>query len=106
ESHDFLSLPLLVRPNTVIPIGARTDKPDYDYSDGITLHIFELKEDQQVNVEIPNLSGQVETIFEVARTENIIHIQRHGSEKDWAVSVAGTRTNASAQTSELKIELK
>ena len=31
ESHDFLSLPLLVRPNSVIPIGNRTDKPDYDY---------------------------------------------------------------------------
>ncbi len=31
ETHDFMSLPLLVRPNTVIPIGSRTDRPDYDY---------------------------------------------------------------------------
>jgi alpha-D-xyloside xylohydrolase len=106
ENHDFLSLPLLVRPNTVIPIGDHTDKPDYDYSDGVTLYIFDLEENQQVNVEIPNLRGQIETVFEVTRIKNIIHIQRRGSEKAWAVLVAGTRTNASAQTSELKIELK
>ncbi|MBN8580580.1 MAG: alpha-xylosidase [Anaerolineae bacterium] len=106
ENHDFLSLPLLARPNTVIPIGAHNDKPDYDYSQNITLHVFELEENQQVNVEIPNLNGQVETVFEVSRAKNIIHIQRHGPAKDWAVSVMGVKTNASAQTSELKIELK
>lgn len=106
ENHDFLSLPLLVRPNTVIPIGAHNDKPDYDYSDNITLHVFELEENQQGKVEIPNLKGQVETVFEVTRAKNIIHIQRHGPAKAWAVSVAGVKTSASAQTSELKIELK
>lgn len=106
ENHDFLSLPLLVRPSTVIPIGDHNDKPDYDYSENITLYIFELEENQLVNVEIPNLRGQVETVFEVTRAENIIHIQRHGPAKDWAVSVAGVKTNASAQTSELKIKLK
>jgi alpha-D-xyloside xylohydrolase len=106
ENHDFLSLPLLARPNTVIPIGARTDKPDYDYSDGVTLHIFELEENQKVDVEIPNLSGQVDTIFEVKRVKNNIHIQRRGPAKAWAVSVAGVQTDASAETNELKIELK
>jgi alpha-D-xyloside xylohydrolase len=106
ESHDFLSLPLLARPNTVIPIGARTDKPDYDYSDGVTLHIFELEENQQVNVEIPNLSGQVETIFEVKRVKNSIHIQRRGPAKAWAASVQGVRSLASAETNVLMIPLK
>jgi alpha-D-xyloside xylohydrolase len=106
ENHDFLSLPLLVRPNTVIPIGVHNDKPDYDYSENITLHIFELEENQQVKVEIPNLRGQVETVFEVIRIKNVIEIQRRGSTKVWAVSIAGVRTDAAAETNELKIELK
>lgn len=106
ENHDFLSLPLLARPNTVIPIGAHNDKPDYDYSENITLHIFEMENGQQVKVEIPNLRGQIETVFDVSRDKNIIHIQRHGPAKAWAVSVAGVRTDASAETKELKIELK
>ncbi|GAA1683014.1 alpha-xylosidase [Microbacterium lacus] len=40
ERHDFLSLPLYVRPGAVIPWGARTDRPDYDYLEGLRLRVF------------------------------------------------------------------
>jgi alpha-D-xyloside xylohydrolase len=40
ETHGFDSLPLYVRPGTVLPWGARHDRPDYDYLDGITLRVF------------------------------------------------------------------
>ncbi|QMU97502.1 alpha-xylosidase [Microbacterium esteraromaticum] len=40
ESHDFSSLPLYVRPGTALPWGARTDRPDYDYHDGLQLRVF------------------------------------------------------------------
>ena len=36
EQHGYLSLPLMVRPNTVLPVGANEDRPDYDYADGVT----------------------------------------------------------------------
>ena len=34
------SLPLYVRPGAVIPWGARSDRPDYDYLDGLRLRVF------------------------------------------------------------------
>lgn len=40
ETHDFLSLPLYVRGGTVLPWGARTDRPDYDYLEGLRLRVF------------------------------------------------------------------
>lgn len=40
ERHGFDSLPLYVRPGAVLPWGARTDRPDYDYLDGLTLRVF------------------------------------------------------------------
>ena len=40
ETHGFDSLPLYVRPGTVLPWGARTDRPDYDYLDGLALRVF------------------------------------------------------------------
>ncbi|WP_311260263.1 alpha-xylosidase [Microbacterium sp. WCS2018Hpa-9] len=40
ETHAFDSLPLYVRPGTVLPWGARTDRPDYDYHDGLRLRVF------------------------------------------------------------------
>lgn len=40
ERHGFDSLPLYARPGAVIPWGARADRPDYDYLDGLTLRVF------------------------------------------------------------------
>jgi alpha-D-xyloside xylohydrolase len=86
-THDFISLPLLVCPNAVIPLGSHSDKPDYDYSDGVTLHIFSFDDGYSTKVEIPSLDGKIETTFEIERQGNIIHIQRHGPDKAWNVSL-------------------
>ncbi|WP_125132884.1 alpha-xylosidase [Microbacterium sp. 10M-3C3] len=40
ERHGFDSLPLYVRPGAVLPWGARSDRPDYDYLDGLSLRVF------------------------------------------------------------------
>ncbi|CAN7169351.1 alpha-xylosidase [Microbacterium sp. LjRoot45] len=40
ERHGFDSLPLYVRPGAVLPWGARVDRPDYDYTDGLQLRVF------------------------------------------------------------------
>ncbi|BDZ39075.1 hypothetical protein GCM10025863_16890 [Microbacterium suwonense] len=40
ETHGFDSLPLYVRPGAVLPWGARHDRPDYDYHEGLKLRVF------------------------------------------------------------------
>ncbi|GAA2580008.1 hypothetical protein GCM10009862_19050 [Microbacterium binotii] len=40
EHHGVDSLPLYVRPGAVLPWGARDDRPDYDYLEGLTLRVF------------------------------------------------------------------
>jgi alpha-D-xyloside xylohydrolase len=89
ETHDFLSLPLLVRPNSVIPMGSHTDKPDYDYSDGITLQVYQVEDRKQVSVEIPSLDGKIATRFDIQRERNLMHIQRLGPAKAWNVLLVG-----------------
>jgi alpha-D-xyloside xylohydrolase len=42
ETHDYMSLPLLVRPNSILIEGATDDQAEYDYASDITAHIFEL----------------------------------------------------------------
>jgi alpha-D-xyloside xylohydrolase len=42
EQYDCLSLPLFVRPNTILPVGAHEDSPAYDYADGLTLRLYAL----------------------------------------------------------------
>lgn len=65
ETHDFLSLPLMVRPGTVLPIGKHDDRPDYDYIDGLELHVYQLAEGQTVTVKIPDLKGQLAATYTV-----------------------------------------
>ena len=67
ETHDFLSLPLMARPNSVIPLGANEEKPDYDYCDGLELHVFR-PEDGVITVTVPDLKGNVAATYAV-RTE-------------------------------------
>jgi len=106
ETHDFMSLPLLVRPNSVIPIGSHTDKPDYDFSEGVTLHIFSLDDGYSADVEIPSMDGKIETTFKIERKGNTIHIQRHGPAKTWNVALSGSAlTRIEKQINEAKIQM-
>jgi alpha-D-xyloside xylohydrolase len=112
ETHDFTSLPLLGRPNSVIPLGSHMDRPDYDYSEGITLHICELEDGRTVEIHIPDVTGRVATTFTVARTGSEILIERDGPAKSWNVRVMGTKTadgltivSADSKTGRLKIQL-
>ena len=52
ERHGFLSVPLLVRPGAVIPVGAVADRPDYDHADGVTLRAYGLGRGAQVTVPV------------------------------------------------------
>ncbi len=44
EVHDFMSLPLMARENTILPVGADDRNVEYDYGQGLTLHVFALKD--------------------------------------------------------------
>lgn len=65
ETHDFLSLPLMVRPGTVLPMGKHDDRPNYDYTDGLELHVYQLAEGQTVTVKIPDLKGKLAATYTV-----------------------------------------
>ena len=44
EVHDFMSLPLMARENSIIAVGADEQNVEYDYGKDLTLHVFALKD--------------------------------------------------------------
>ncbi len=62
ETHDFHSLPLMVRQNTVLPMGSCETQADYDYADGVTLHVYE-PEDGELTLTIPDTKGNVDACY-------------------------------------------
>jgi alpha-D-xyloside xylohydrolase len=62
---DFGTVPVYVRPGSVLPIGARDDRPDYAYAEGVTLRAYQLADGDRVNVTVPDQTGEVAAEFEV-----------------------------------------
>jgi alpha-D-xyloside xylohydrolase len=48
EKHNYLSLPLYVRENSIVAVGAKDDDAEYDYADGVTLRVYELINDKEI----------------------------------------------------------
>lgn len=86
ETHDFLSLPLMVRPGTVLPMGQCDKRPDYDYTDGLELHVYQLAEGQTVVVKIPDLKGQIAATYTVTMKNGQAEVVTD-SEKPYTVIV-------------------
>jgi alpha-D-xyloside xylohydrolase len=97
ERHGFDSLPLLVRPNTLLAVGSGSGRPDYDYADGVTLQLYALDEGRTASAAIRPPQGDSETVFTAARDRRTISITRRGPSKAWTVLLAGINSAVSVK---------
>ena len=44
EKHGYLSIPLWVRENSIIPTGVKADRADYNFTDNVEMKVYELGE--------------------------------------------------------------
>lgn len=79
EIYDYQSLPLYVKPNTILPIGAVDSKPDYDYLDHITYHIFSLNSETTIHLPVYNSENHLEETIELVKEDNEIIIKKRSS---------------------------
>jgi alpha-D-xyloside xylohydrolase len=89
DEYDFFSLPLFARPNSIIPVGANDARPDYDFADGVVLHIFALDGATAVATTIPTLTGAPALTLHVQQTGDTLHIHAAGASKPWSVLLRG-----------------
>lgn len=89
ETHSALSLPLLVRPGAALALGARDDRPDYDYRAGLTLQVFGLPDGGRALVSVPGLDGGEAARFELRREGRGLQVTRHGECPDWQLLLVG-----------------
>ena len=97
ERHGFLSLPLLVRPGAVLPVGAVDDRPDYDYADGVTLQVYELADGARVRTAILTAAGGERAVFTTSRAGRVIRVGATQPPRSWQVLLAGVHAGVSAE---------
>jgi alpha-D-xyloside xylohydrolase len=89
ETHDYMSLPLMVRPNTLLALGSHDDRPDYNCADGVELWLFELADGARAAAAIPTLHGDVAARFEARRVKHSITVERSRPALAWKLVLVG-----------------
>lgn len=104
EMHGYDSVPLRVRPGTVLPIGARDDRPDYDWADGVTLTCFQLPDGYDAVTTVPGFDGGAPTSFRVRRSGDEIVASSDDARAGWALRV-GDRIARADAAGEIRVEV-
>ncbi|MBU5593959.1 alpha-xylosidase [Amphibacillus sp. MSJ-3] len=111
EHYDYFSLPLFVRENTVLPIGSNDLKPVYNYTDHVTLRLYQIQQGVRVETPIYNSTGKLAKTFTVTREDDTIEIVVDQPAEPFTVELVGIQSikNSSVgefESSENGIKLK
>lgn len=87
--YDYFSLPFYVKENTILPIGDRKDRPDYHYTEHVTLRLYQIQDETRTGIAIPNQDGSVGMRAEVVRKKDVIMVTADQDVMGWEVEVVG-----------------
>lgn len=86
EHHDYLSLPLYVRPNSIIALGSIDSRADYDYANNVELHVFALEDGKTASAIVRNEKSEIELIVNVTRSGQELKVKViHSVGKPWSL---------------------
>jgi alpha-D-xyloside xylohydrolase len=91
ETHGYMSLPIMVRPGSIIALGADDSRPEYDYADDVVFHVFEPTEGSDSTASVVSTEGREEAALSVRREAGQLIINHRGARKQWSVCLRNVR---------------
>jgi alpha-D-xyloside xylohydrolase len=88
-SYDYLSLPLYVRPNSILPISTNVEDVVYDYTENLTLHVTSLEDGKKASCIVNKVDTFVGLEVTVERTGNQYIINNLICEKPYELLFRG-----------------
>lgn len=70
EDCGYLDIPLMVRPGSIVAVGACDNKPDYDYADGVELRVYALEDGQSAETVVYGMDNEVALTAKITRDGN------------------------------------
>ncbi|MCC3373416.1 alpha-xylosidase [Cohnella sp. REN36] len=89
ERYDYMSLPLFVREGALIPVGREDARPDYDYADDVTFHLFAPKEGASFAAAVPDERGDARFAVSGRLENGILRIETSGVSGAWRLALRG-----------------
>lgn len=104
EKHGYLSIPMLVRENSLIAVGKEEKVPDYDYADDVRILAYQLQENQIAQTEVISLNEEKELTVTVLKQNNSITTGYKGTGKPWTFVLKGIKQVHSVEGATYTIE--
>ncbi len=95
EKHGYLSIPLMVKENSVIAIGSRDDRPDYDYGENAELKIYALQDGTEAASVIYGMNRKPELQITALKQGNEIKIHVE-TEKSYTLRLVNVQATAAS----------
>ena len=89
EVHDYMSIPLMVRPNSLIAMGDHHKDVEYDYANNVTLHLVNLEEGKEAATTIRDTKGEIELNVKAAYVDGLLTVTAVGEGKPWTIILRG-----------------
>ena len=101
---DYFSLPLMVKADSVVALGAGEDRPDYDYAENVELRIYELSEGCCVEKSVYGTDNREEVTICAARKDGKIVLDVNAA-KPYRIRLVN-RTVKAAEGADIAVEGK
>lgn len=102
EEHTYMTLPLLVRENSIIPFGFEEKTAEYDYCRKPEFHLFELDEESEAN--IPNQVGEQVVHVKAVKKGRMITFSTDGLSTSYELVLRNEFTVQEVNKGEIHVE--
>ncbi len=92
EKHSYLSIPLMVKENSIVVLGNCDERPDYDYADHAEIRIYTLKDGCPVSSVVYDMDQKENISIEAKKTGRDIHITVT-SDKDYTIRLVNVNAS-------------
>lgn len=89
----YLSIPVFVKENSIIAVGGCEERPDYNYTEGLTLQVYELQEGTPAETVVYRMDTSVGVRALVEKKDGKIRIHAEG-EHELQVRLVNVQTEA------------
>ena len=89
EQFDYFSLPLMLRPGSILAVGAHTERPDYAFYEGVKLLVYLPENHGKAETEVTDLDGHVVTRVFAERNGSQVKVRVDSEYRDYQIQVIG-----------------
>ena len=97
EECGYLSIPVFAKENSLIAVGARGDKPDYDYAQDVTVKVYALVEGKEAQTVVYGMDQTEETVVSVLKKDGKVTVKVSAEKPCKVVLVNMTASGDGAQ---------